>query len=86
MDIFLCKIRFLSGFLLYFFLLSVAFLELLSDWADVSALVGSSVLCYCVYRVYREITNEMFSLTQSKLYISKFLGPIKVIKKDLNNG
>ena len=30
--------------------------------------------------------NEMFSLTQSKLYISKFLGPIKVIKKDLNNG
>ena len=35
------------------------------------------VLCYCVYRVYREITNEMFSLTQSKLYISKFLGPIK---------
>ena len=42
------------------------------------------LLCYCVYRVYREITNEMFSLTQSKPYISKFLGPIKVIKKDLN--
>ena len=49
-------------------------------------LTMSLVLCYCVYRDYREITNEMFSLTQSKLYISKFLGPIKVIKKDLNNG
>ena len=36
-----------------------------------------NLLCYCVYRDYREITNEMFSLTQSKLYISKFLGPIK---------
>ena len=48
--------------------------------------IKTHLLCYCVYRVYREITNEMFSLTQSKLYISKFLGPIKVIKKDLNNG
>ena len=44
--------------------------------------------CYVIVFIvsYREITNKMFSLTQSKLYISKFLGPIKVIKKDLNNG
>ena len=44
--------------------------------------------CYVIVCIvsYREITNKMFSLTQSKLYISKFLGPIKVIKKDLNNG
>ena len=43
--------------------------------------------CYVIVCIvsYREITNKMFSLTQSKLYISKFLGPIKVIKKDLNN-
>ena len=44
--------------------------------------------CYVIVFIvsYREITNKMFSLTQSKLYISKFLGPIKVIKKDLING
>ena len=42
--------------------------------------------CYVIEFIvsYREITNSRFSLTQSKLYISKFLGPIKVIKKDLN--
>ena len=35
--------------------------------------------CYVIVCIvsYREITNKMFSLTQSKLYISKFLGPIK---------
>ena len=45
------------------------------------------IWCYVIVCIvsYREITNKMFSLTQSKPYISKFLGPIKVIKKDLNN-
>ena len=44
-------------------------------------------VCYVIVFIvsYRKITNSRFSLTQSKPYISKFLGPIKVIKKDLNN-